>query len=75
MNRNIHPRTQGCTKCKEHGTKWVQLRMCLACGRVSCCNSSLERHAAKHFEQTGHEIMTDYPAKSWRWCFVDKNYV
>ena len=32
----------------------VALRMCLTCGHVGCCDSSIGKHATKHFEETGH---------------------
>jgi CPA1 family monovalent cation:H+ antiporter len=63
----------GCVECLELGMQWVHLRECLKCGHVGCCDSSVGKHATKHFGQTGHPIMRSIePGESWRWCFVDE---
>lgn len=63
---------QGCAECLAAGTAWVNLRLCLACGHVGCCDSSPGRHATGHFEETGHPVMRSFePGEAWRWCFVD----
>jgi uncharacterized UBP type Zn finger protein len=54
--------------------KNVKLRMCLICGHVGCCDSSIGLHATKHFEHTGHPVMIALPNKSWKWCYVHKQY-
>ncbi|WP_249228081.1 Na+/H+ antiporter [Kutzneria sp. CA-103260] len=62
-----------CAACVEEGITWVHLRMCLKCGNVACCDSSVGKHADKHFRDTRHPVMRSYePGESWRWCFVDK---
>jgi uncharacterized UBP type Zn finger protein len=69
----VAPKTQGCEECLQTGERWVQLRLCLKCGHVGCCDSSKNRHATAHFEATGHPIIqTLEPGESWRWCYVDK---
>ena len=45
-----HP--EGCEECLRDGTHWVHLRLCLTCGHVGCCDSSPQRHADKHFQET-----------------------
>lgn len=61
-----------CQECVAAGTHPVQLRMCLVCGHVACCDSSPLRHATAHYKATGHPVMRTYePGESWRWCFVD----
>nr|WP_218844088.1 Na+/H+ antiporter [Naumannella cuiyingiana] len=63
-----HPET--CPDCERDGTNPVQLRICLACGHVGCCDSSVGRHATRHFEETGHPVMRSFePGESWRWCY------
>jgi CPA1 family monovalent cation:H+ antiporter len=63
----------GCEECLRDGTAWVHLRLCLACGHVGCCDSSVGRHAARHFHQTQHPVMRSIePGEAWRWCFVDE---
>ena len=54
------------------GDSWVQLRMCLECGHVGCCDASKNKHATKHYHTTGHPIIENYPSASWRWCYVDE---
>ncbi len=70
----VRPRTpQGCEGCLEEGTTWVHLRLCLTCGRVGCCDSSQQRHAAAHHAETGHPVMRSFePHEAWRWCYVDE---
>jgi CPA1 family monovalent cation:H+ antiporter len=69
----VRPRTPHvCAACEREGTRWVHLRTCLTCGEVGCCDSSPQRHATGHFEQTGHPVMRSHePGESWRWCYVD----
>ena len=74
--RKVTPSAKGCEGCLETGDPWVQLRMCLSCGHVGCCDSSKGKHATRHFEATGHPIMQSVePEQSWRWCYVDQIYV
>ena len=62
-----------CGDCLRDGTTWVHLRMCVVCGHVACCDSSNQRHASRHFEETGHEVMRSAETgEEWRWCFVDQ---
>ena len=68
------PRTpEGCEECLSDGfTDWVHLRICMECGHVGCCNSSPEKHADRHYNETGHPVMRSFePGEAWRWCFVD----
>ncbi|MGD9694256.1 MAG: Na+/H+ antiporter [Thermoleophilia bacterium] len=69
------PRTPGaCEECLRDGTRWVHLRMCLTCGHVGCCDSSVGRHATGHFHETGHPVMRSVePGEAWRWCYVDRH--
>jgi uncharacterized UBP type Zn finger protein len=66
--------TDGCQDCLENGwSDWVHLRLCLTCGRVSCCDSSPRRHATAHFHSTGHPTIQSFqPGESWRWCYSDE---
>lgn len=68
------PRTpSGCEECLRDGSEWVHLRLCMACGHVGCCDSSVNRHGTKHYEETGHPVMRSFePGEAWRWCFVDE---
>jgi CPA1 family monovalent cation:H+ antiporter len=62
-----------CLRCVEEGTRPVHLRMCLACGEVGCCDSSIGRHATAHYEATHHPVMRSVePGEAWRWCYIDQ---
>jgi uncharacterized UBP type Zn finger protein len=64
---------QGCEECLEAGTRWVQLRRCLSCGHVGCCDSSPGKHATGHYQSTQHAVMQSFePGQSWKWCYVDE---
>jgi Na+/H+ antiporter len=71
---SIAPNGPGiCEDCVREGTRTVHLRICLHCGNVGCCNSSVGRHAERHFTLTHHPVMRSFePGESWRWCFVDE---
>lgn len=67
------PTTDGCAQCLRDGTTWVALRMCLECGTVGCCDSSVGRHATAHFHETGHPVMRSIMlGEAWRWCYIDQ---
>lgn len=74
VKESIEPNTKGCEECEKEHLPWVALRMCLTCGHVGCCDSSVGRHAAKHFEDTEHPVMLSLPTKSWKWCHVHEEY-
>ena len=62
-----------CADCVRLNQEPVELRMCLTCGHVACCDSSPGKHAAQHFRQTGHPVMRSIePGEHWRWCYVDQ---
>jgi uncharacterized UBP type Zn finger protein len=69
------PRAPGvCAECLAEGRHaWVHLRQCLTCGNVGCCDSSVRKHATRHYQATRHPIMQSaQPGESWRWCYVDE---
>lgn len=71
--QEVTPRTEGCEECLQLGDKWVHLRICLTCGHVGCCDYSKNKHATRHFQETGHPIVRSFePGESWMWCYVDK---
>jgi uncharacterized UBP type Zn finger protein len=69
--------TEGCADCLAAGQHvWAHLRMCLACGHVSCCDSSPNRHATAHARGSGHPVIRSFePGESWRWCYLDEQIV
>ncbi|HVA34283.1 MAG TPA: UBP-type zinc finger domain-containing protein [Candidatus Baltobacteraceae bacterium] len=68
------PRTpEGCEECLKRNSPWVELRLCLSCGHVGCCDSSEYKDATRHFEQTQHPVIRSFETgKEWRWCYVDR---
>ena len=74
--RKVHPTGAGCKECLETGDIWVQLRLCLSCGHVGCCDSSKNKHARRHFDETNHPIIGSFePGEDWRWCYVDRIFL
>ncbi len=68
-------RKKVCEECIKTGGKWNHLRLCQTCGTVLCCNASPNQHAQKHFEETGHPVVTSILPKPWSrfaWCYVDQ---
>nr|WP_221333558.1 Na+/H+ antiporter [Nocardia transvalensis] len=62
-----------CAECVAEGLTWVHLRMCLTCGHVACCDSSVGNHATGHFRATAHPVMRSVePGEKWRWCYIDE---
>jgi uncharacterized UBP type Zn finger protein len=71
--RDVAPRTpEGCEECLATGGRWVNLRLCLSCGHVGCCDSSPGRHATAHFRKTKHPLVRSFePGEDWAYCYVD----
>lgn len=62
-----------CEECVKSNDTWVNLRQCLICGNVGCCDSSKNTHATKHFHKTNHPIMKSVsPGEEFTWCYVDE---
>jgi hypothetical protein len=73
--RPVAPRTRGCEECLAIGSTWTELRVCLTCGHVGCCEDSRHAHALQHFEATGHPMISSLErGQTWGWCYVDKRY-
>jgi hypothetical protein len=63
----------GCTDCLASGGDWLHLRICLACGKVGCCDDSPGRHATAHAAESGHALIRSIePGEEWSWCFEDE---
>ncbi len=72
----VTPSAEGCEECLARGDSWVQLRLCMTCGHVGCCDSSPNRHATRHFHATQHPVMKAFePGQDWAWCYVDEETV
>jgi len=67
---------KGCEECLKTGATWVHLRLCLICGKVSCCNQSKNKHATKHFMDTGHPVIKSFEkGEDWKYCYVDDTFI
>ena len=63
----------GCEECLKIGGRWVHLRMCMSCGKIGCCDSSPNRHATAHANESSHPIIRSAePGEDWSWCYVDE---
>ena len=73
-NWQAKPVGRKCQKCAEEGLSAFELRVCLTCGNVACCDSSTGRHATQHFRETGHPLMRPFKG-DWAWCYVHQTYL
>ena len=72
----ILPKKRVCERCIKMKDTWVHLRVCQTCGEVNCCDSSKNKHATKHFHETGHEVVISAePGEKWAWCYEDEVFV
>lgn len=72
----VIPSGQGCGPCLAAGDRWVHLRMCMTCGEVRCCDSSPNRHATAHHNETQHPVIRSMePREDWGWCFPDQLFL
>jgi uncharacterized UBP type Zn finger protein len=69
--RVVEATTDVCQECVASGDTWPDLRMCLICGYVGCCDQSKNKHARKHYEETGHVLMRA-ARDEWAWCYEDE---
>jgi hypothetical protein len=70
------PTTDVCKECVEMGSGWVNLRQCLVCGHVGCCDSSPNRHATNHVRTSDHPIIRSIqPGEDWGYCYTDDLFV
>ena len=74
--KDVKPGSKDCEECLKSGDSWVELRICLTCGHVGCCDSSKNKHATKHFRETGHPIIQSYQlGEGWKYCYLDEEYL
>lgn len=76
IDPTARPSGTGCLECEATGSWWFHLRRCAACGHVGCCDDSLNRHATRHFSETGHPIEQSFePGEDWFWNFRTRSEV
>ena len=67
------PAAKACPQCVALGDQWPDLRMCMVCGHIGCCDTSKNKHALMHFRETGHPLVKPIrPERNWIWCYVDQ---
>ncbi len=73
--RVTEPETRICAQCYAEAVNWPALRMCLTCGSVGCCDTSKNKHAMKHHEETGHPLIRSLRLdEGWVWCYEDNAF-
>jgi uncharacterized UBP type Zn finger protein len=71
--QDVTPDSDVCEACVALGDTWVNLRLCMTCGQVGCCDDSKNTHARKHSMATMHPVIMSYkPGEDWLWCYVDE---
>jgi uncharacterized UBP type Zn finger protein len=71
----VAPTSKGCEDCLAIGASWTELRVCLTCGHVGCCEDSEHAHALRHFNATGHPVIEPLArSETWGWCYIHKRY-
>lgn len=62
-----------CVECVKSGDSWVHLRTCQSCGATHCCDSSINHHATRHAQITGHPVIASAePGERWLYCYIDR---
>jgi uncharacterized UBP type Zn finger protein len=72
--RDVQPASDVCDACVQLGDEWPELRACMTCGHVGCCEDAKNQHALRHHQATGHPLIRPHlqPEPGWVWCYVDK---
>lgn len=64
-----------CQPCAASGDTWPSLRLCMTCGFVGCCDTSVNTHMKRHAEETGHVLMRSIRlTEGWMWCYADNAF-
>lgn len=60
-----------CDACDAVGVDPVQLRWCLVCGHVGCCDDTPGQHARLHHIETGHAMIGSMErGADWAYCYI-----
>jgi len=71
IDPSVPPSGTGCVECLASDSWWFHLRRCAQCGHIGCCDDSLNKHATKHFEATGHAVIQSFePGEDWFYNYV-----
>ena len=70
------PSTNVCQDCVDLGDSWPNLRMCLICGYVGCCDTSKNKQMHQHVQETEHPLIRSIePGECWIWCYPDEAFL
>ena len=71
-DRGVDPRSATCESCDSDDN----LRMCVTCGHVGCCESQ-RGHNTAHAHAAGHPVIRSLPlsASSFTWCYECARYL
>lgn len=65
------PRAEACEACGETRN----LRACVDCGHVGCCES-LGAHDTLHYRRSGHAVIRSMPVgRGFTWCYDCGRYL
>jgi uncharacterized UBP type Zn finger protein len=71
----VRPSSDRCESCAALGANVVELRVCLTCGHVGCCEDSPHAHALEHHLATGHPMIASLArGETWAWCYPHRRY-
>ncbi len=62
------------TACDDCGPDEIfpTARMCVTCGYLGCCDTSLKKHARAHSQAAGHPLIRSlHGPERWMWCYED----
>ena len=69
------PDAYECEECVKTGSRWLHLRKCQTCGATLCCDSSPNKHARKHAEAHGHQVIVSAePGEKWSYCYEHDSF-
>jgi len=69
------PKRHECEECVKTGDEWVHLRTCQECGATLCCDNSINRHATRHAQVSGHPVIASAePGERWLYCYPDTSF-
>lgn len=69
------PKGRECEECIETGGTWLHLRTCQTCGINLCCDSSPNRHARGHAQESAHPVVASAePGERWLYCYSDDTF-
>ena len=70
-----HAKRYECEECVKTGDEWVHLRTCQECNATLCCDNSINRHATRHAQATGHPVIASAePGERWLYCYPDDKF-